>query len=132
MEEDQKQFTENRFCIICHEPLEAKAHGNRKSHQACGDEYKKMHQREKYKIGNSAKLTIQKNEAVAAHLYKIDQQKLGIPYLAALELGLKFTCPSTPREHLNKTIHMFDKYGYSIETVNGETLIYFYHEDDLQ
>lgn len=131
MEEYQKRFAENRFCNVCQGPLETKEHGNRKAHMDCAYENKKQKQKEKYKIGNSVKLMIQKNEALAAHLYNRDQKKLGFPYLVVLELGLKFTCPSTPRVYLNKKINMFDKYGYSIETINGETLIFFYHEDDL-
>jgi hypothetical protein len=132
METIHDVLKEKRYCKWCGKPLEETDHGNRKSHPDCASYNKRLRQNEKYKIGNSAKLMIQKNESVAAYLYKMDQQKRGISHLAALELGLKFNCPTTMREHLNKKIYFFDNYGYSIETVNGATLIYFYHENDLQ
>ena len=132
MENCEQNSNEKRICKICLQPLADDCHGNRKSHEECAKKYKKQRQTEKYKIGNSAKLMIQKNESVAAYLYKMDQQKRGVSHLVALELGLKFSCPTTMREHLNKKIYFFDNYGYSIETVNGATLIYFYHENDLQ
>ena len=85
------------------------------------------HQKEKYQIGNSAKLMIQKNEAIAESLYKMDPKKLGIPYMVVLAQGLNFDCPSTKRRYLNKEIHMLDQYGYRVETIKGEHLILFYH-----
>lgn len=123
---------EKRFCNICTLSLTPNDHGNRKSHPECAYRNKKLVQKEKYLIGNSAKLMIQKNEAVAACLYKMDKQKLGIPYVVAMEQGLKFDCPSTRRNYLNKIINMFDRYGYALETLAGEILIFIYHESDLQ
>ena len=123
---------ESRLCEVCKKPLEAKAHGNQIMHPECAYLHKKKVQKEKYKIGNTVKLMIQKNEAIAAQLHKMDEQKSGIPYLYAMEQGLKFNCPATLRDHLKKTIHMFDNYGYSIETINNDTLIFIYHESELQ
>jgi hypothetical protein len=132
MEEENKyQIIAQRLCLRCSKPLDSSEHGNRKSHEDCAKKYKKQRQTEKYKIGNPAKLMIQKNEAVAAHLYKLDQQKLGIPFTVAMELGLKFNCPTTKRKNLNKEINMFDNYGYTIETINGEILIFIYHESNF-
>jgi hypothetical protein len=133
MEEENKyQIIAQRLCLRCSKPLDSSEHGNRKSHEDCAKKYKKQHQTEKYKVGNSAKLMIQKNEAVAAHLYKLDQQKLGIPFTVAMELGFKFNCPTTKQIYLNKEINLLDQYGYSIETKKGEHLIFIYHESDLQ
>jgi hypothetical protein len=132
MENCEQNSNVKRICKICLQPLADDCHGNRKSHEECAKKYKKQHQTEKYRVGNSAKLLIQKNEAVAAHLYNLDQQKLGIPFTVAMELGLKFNCPTTKRKNLNKEINMFDNYGYTIETTNGEILIFIYHESDLQ
>jgi hypothetical protein len=115
----------------CSKPLDSREHGNRKSHKDCAYSYKKLHQKEKYKVGNSVKLMIQKNAAVAKKLYKLDALKCGIPYLEAMEYGLKFSCPSTIREHLNKKVYFFDQYGFTIETINGDNLIFIYHETDL-
>ncbi|HUX97904.1 MAG TPA: hypothetical protein VMV47_19385 [Bacteroidales bacterium] len=133
MEENYKYHTvTHRLCKRCNEPLEEGAHGNRKSHPDCASKLKKQHQKEKYKIGNSAKLMIQKNEAIAADLYKMDHQKHGIPLLQASEFGLKFSCHTITIKHLKKDIHMFFQYGYSIETFNGENLIFIHHESDFQ
>ncbi len=132
METIQDVLIEQRFCNKCGKPLGEKDHGNRKSHPDCASKYKKQHQKEKYQVGNSAKLLIQKNEAIAVRLYNMDEQKCGISHLVASELGLKFSCPTITREYGNKKIHFFDQYGYSIETVNGIPLIHFYHESDLQ
>ncbi len=132
MEENSKyHIIAKRLCMRCSKPLDSTEHGNKKSHPNCASKYKKQHQKEKYKVGNSAKLMIQKNEAVAAHLYKLDQQKNGIPFTVAMELGFKFDCPSTLRNHLNMKIHMLDKYGYTLETINGEILIFIYYESEL-
>lgn len=131
MEKDQEHLIAKRLCNRCKKPLEEEAHGNRKSHPDCESRYKKQHQKEKYKVGNTAKLLIQKNETVAAYLYKLDPQKRGISYLVALEHGLKFDCPSIIRERFNKKIFFFDKYGYTIEIVNDEHLIFICHESDL-
>jgi hypothetical protein len=117
---------------MCNSPLEPNEHGNRKAHKKCAYEHKKQSQKEKFKVGNSAKLKIQKNETVAANLYKLDLQKTGIPYLVALEHGLNFNCPSTRYDRLNTIVYFFDHYGYSIKTINGEHLIFIYHESDLQ
>ena len=132
MEIDKQDLVEKRICKICQISLSDNDHGNRKAHKDCAYEHKKQHQKEKYKIGNSIKLMIQKNEAVAAYLYKLDNQKSGIPYLTAMELGLKFNCPSIIREHLSKKVYFFDQYGFTIETINGDNLIFIFHESDLQ
>lgn len=132
MEEVYDQILLKRLCIRCKKPLDDNDHGNRKAHPDCAKNYKKQHQKEKYQIGNTAKLMIQKNEAIAARLYKLDEQKRGISYLYASELGLKFNCPSITREYGNKKIYFFDQYGYSIDTVNGSHLLFFYHESELQ
>jgi hypothetical protein len=132
MENCEQNSNKKRICKICQQPLADDCHGNRKSHADCAKKYKKQHQTEKYKVGNSAKLLIQKNEAVAAHLYKLDQQKLGIPFTVAMELGFKFNCPTTKQIYLNKEINLLDQYGYSIETKKGEHLIFFYHEHELR
>ncbi len=118
-------------CPVCNEPLDPDAHGNRIMHVECAYEHKKESQKEKYKIGNQAKLMIQKNEAVAALLYKMDPDKRGISHLQASEFGLKFNCPVTKRVHQNKTINMIDQYGYSIEENNHQTIITIYHESEL-
>lgn len=126
------QIIAKRLCIICRKPLDDNDHGNRKAHPICAKNHKKQHQKEKYQIGNTAKLMIQKNEAIAESLYKKDQQKLGIPYFEVLTYGFNFNCPSTKRVYFNKEIYMLDRYGYSFETKNGETLILIYHESELQ
>jgi uncharacterized Fe-S cluster-containing radical SAM superfamily protein len=106
-------------------------HVNRKAHPDCAKNYKKQHQKEKYQIGNTAKLMIQKNEAVAARLYEMDKQKTGIPFTYAMEQGFRFDCPTFTRKHLNKTVNMFDHYGYVLETIKGEILIFIYYESEL-
>jgi hypothetical protein len=131
MESAEQDLTGKRICKICQMPLADGDHGNRKAHLNCAYQEKKMRQKEKYEVGNSAKLQIQKNEAVTARLYKLDQKKQGISHLEAMEQGFKFKCPSTKRKHLNMIINMFDKYGYSLETIENEILIFFYHESDL-
>jgi hypothetical protein len=123
---------EIRLCDKCGKPLAEKEHGNRKAHPDCAYEYKKQHQKNKYLIGNSVKLLIQKNESVAEALFKLDSQKCGIPLLTASEIGLKFNCPTTVYVYQNKKINFFDKYGYTIETINGEHLIFIYHESELR
>lgn len=133
MDEDHNyQRIANRLCIGCKRPLDNNEHGNKKSHSDCAKNYKKQHQKEKYQIGNTAKLMIQKNEAIAESLYKMDQQKLGIPYLAVLAHGFNFNCPSAKRRYLNRELHMLDRYGYSFEIKSGETLILIYHDSELQ
>ena len=132
MEERNKyNVVTQRLCKRCNKPFEEEAHGNRKSHPDCARKYKRQHQKEKYIVGNSAKLQIQKNETIAADLYKLDHQKRGISHLLASELGFKFNCHSIVRAYGNKRVHFFDKYGYSIETVNGNPLIYIYHVSEL-
>lgn len=126
------KLAEKRLCTICNLPLSDNEHGNRKSHLYCAYSSKKQRQKEKYRIGNAAKLKIQKNEAVAASLYKLDQNKQGIPYLVAMGQGLIFDCPSFKHKWQNKDVYMFDKYGYAIETKNHETLIFIYYESDLK
>jgi hypothetical protein len=132
MEKIHDMQIEIRLCDKCGKPMGEKEHGNRRAHRECAYEYKKHHQKEKYKVGNSIKLLIQKNEAIAARLHKLDLQKQGIPYLAAMELGLKFNCPTTIVDYQNMKVHFFDHYGYSIKTVNGSSLIFIYNESELQ
>ena len=121
----------DRVCKICKEPLEPDAHGNRKMHEECAYTFKKQRQSENYLIGNEAKLMIQKNEKVAALLHEMDPYKKGISHLKALEFGLKFDCPTMKLFHQNKTVYMFDQYGYSIEGKNEQTLIIIYHESEF-
>lgn len=132
MKNEELNSAEIRICKICQQPLDEDSHGNSKAHESCAYRNKKRRQKEKYKIGNSVKLMIQKNEAVAASLYLLDKERCGIHHLEALEFGLKFTCPTTTLRHLNREIHMFEHYGYSIDTVDGENLIFIYHESELQ
>lgn len=108
-------------------------HGNRKYHETCAMEQKLERQKEKYKIGNEAKLKIQKTEAALTRLYKMDPEKNGISYFRAIEHGLQFNAPYRLRENslLDKTINFFDQYGYYIETINNQTLIFIYHESEL-
>lgn len=124
-----------KLCKKCKELMldPDERHGNRKYHKICAKEQKLERQKEKYKIGNDAKLKIQKTEAVLAHLYKMDPAKDGIPYFRALENGLQFNVPCRPIKHslLNKTIFVFDEYGYSVETINNQTLIFIYHAREL-
>jgi hypothetical protein len=131
MEKFEQYVDENRICKFCHKPLDSDEHGNRKSHTECSYKNKLCRQKQKYKVGNNAKLLIQKNEPLAARLHLMDKQKTGIPFTYAMELGFKFECPTFPRKHLNKTIHMFDKYGYVLETIKNEILIFIYHESEL-
>jgi hypothetical protein len=132
MKNDEQNSNEIRICEICQRPLADDDHGNRKAHRSCAYVNKKQRQKEKYSVGNPAKLLIQKNEAVAAGLYKMDKQKQGILYTAVLEEGFKFNCPTTKRNHHNKIVYMMDQYGYAIEKIGSETLIFIYHESDLQ
>ena len=124
---------EERICPVCNEPLDPDSHGNQQIHPDCAYKRKKERQREKYKIGNEAKLRIQKNEKVLGFLHEMDTEKKGIPYLKAMEYGLKFDCPSIKFESpiLFKTINIFDRYGYSIEKIDNKTLIYIYHVSEL-
>ncbi len=123
---------EERRCQLCDRLLDQNTHGNRKMHPECAYQEKKERQKENYPIGNPAKLMIQKNEKVAALLHKMDPNKNGISYVRAMELGLKFNCPTTKQSHLNRVIHMMDQYGYSIENNNHQTLIYLYHVSELK
>jgi hypothetical protein len=132
MEPSEKNSNGKRICGSCQLSLADDDHGNRKYHMECESKRKKQNQKVKYKIGNSAKLMIQKNEGVAASLYKMDMQKAGIPLIVAMEPGLKFDCPSVKRKYLNKEINMFDQYGYALETINREILIFIFHESDIQ
>lgn len=131
MKNEELNSAEIRICKICQQPLTDDDHGNRKAHKSCAYRNKKQRQKVKYKIGNSAKLLIQKNEAVAASLYLLDKERCGIPHIVALEYGLKFTCPTTTFRHLHKEIHMFEHYGYSIDTVDGEDLIFIHYETEF-
>lgn len=108
-------------------------HGNRQYHEKCAKEQKLERQKEKYKVGNEAKLKIQKTEAVLARLSKMDPEKEGISYFLAIEHGLQFSAPYRLRENslLNKTINVIDQYGYYIETINNQTLIFIYHVSEL-
>jgi hypothetical protein len=131
MGNDIQYSTEIRLCKFCNKPLDTKDHGNRKTHIECYYKNKLYQQKEKYKVGNKAKLLIQKNEAVVARLHMMDKHKSGIPFTYAMEQGFKFDCPIYTRMHLNKPIKMFDKYGYDLDTIKGETLIFIYHESEL-
>ena len=131
MEKREQYFDEKRVCTFCHKPLDYDEHGNLKAHPECSYKNKLLRQKEKYKVGNTAKLMIQKNEAVAARLYEIDKQKNGIPFTYAMEQGFRFDCPTLTRKNLNKTINMFDHYGYVLETLKSEILIFIYHESEL-
>ena len=130
---ERKDYTESaiRLCGICNIPLEKNTHGNRRYHPECSRKEKLQRQKRNYQVGNSAKLLIQKNEKVAARLYEMDKQKSGIPVTFALELGLKFNCPTLKVKHLNMEVNMFGQYGYVIETIKGEILIFIYHESEL-
>ncbi len=122
-----------KLCKRCNGPLDEDSHGNRQMHEHCAYEEKLNRQKVNYKIGNEAKLKIQKNEKALAFLHKMDTEKKGIPYLKAMEFGLKFDCPSVKFESttLLKTINIFDKYGYSIEKIDNKTLIFVYHVSKL-
>ncbi|MGD0343198.1 MAG: hypothetical protein ABSA76_15970 [Bacteroidales bacterium] len=131
MEINPTDLNGERFCKFCKKPLSSDEHGNRKSHLECSYKNKLYKQKQKYKVGNNAKLMIQKNEAVAARLYEMDKQKNGIPFTYAMEQGFRFDCPTLTRKNLNKTINMFDHYGYVLETLKSEILIFIYHESEL-
>ena len=124
-----------KLCKKCNELMldPDEQHGNRKYHETCAMEQKLERQKEKYKIGNEAKLKIQKTEAVLAQLYKMDPEKKGISYFRTIEIGLKFNtpCMQIKSSLLNKTINVFDQYGYYIETINNQTLIFICHVSEL-
>jgi hypothetical protein len=124
---------EERICSYCKEPLDPMAHGNQCMHSECAYKYKKERQKNRYQIGNGAKLRIQKNEAVLAQLHKQDPEKRGYPYRIAMEKGLKFDCPYTERNspYINGSIYMFDQYGYNINRINNNTLIIVYHVSEI-
>ena len=124
---------EEKICSYCNEPLDPMAHGNQRMHPECAYKHKMERQKNKYQIGNSAKLRIQKNEEILAQLHKQDPEKRGFPYRIVLENGLKFDCPYTERNspHINCGIFMFDQYGYSIDKLNNDTLIFIYHVSEL-
>jgi len=69
---------DQRLCERCKKPLGENIHGNRKYHPQCYNEEKKERQKKNYKIGNSVKLNIQKNDAISAILWKMDPMKKGI------------------------------------------------------
>ncbi len=127
----EENSSEKRICKICLKPLAEDSHGNTKAHKECAYKDKKLRQKIKYKIGNSVKLMIQKNEEVAADLYQLDKERKGIPHLKAMELGFKFDCPSIKIKHKDAVIYMLDKYGYSIKKVDNDILIFIYYESDL-
>jgi hypothetical protein len=131
MQNREENSSKKRICTICHQPLAEDSHGNCKAHKACAYQFKKQRQKEKYQVGNSAKLLIQKNEEVAAYLYHLDKDRRGIPHLKAMELGLKFDCPSIKQKYKGEVIYMFHKYGYSIKKIDNEILIFIYYEPDL-
>ena len=123
---------EERTCSYCNEPLDPMAHGNQRMHPKCAYLSKKERQNSKYKIGNAAKLKIQKNETVLAHMHKQDPEKRGFPYRMVLENGLKFDCPCFERNSpSNGIVYMFDQYGYCFNEMNNHTLIVIYHESEL-
>ncbi len=121
-----------RDCRRCHRPLDPDAHGNQKMHPHCAYEHKKEIQKEKYPVGNNAKKFIQKNEPIAARLYKLDKDKKGISVYKAMEEGFKFDGPTEKISHPNKTIYMIENYGYSIKESPNGPLIIFYHVSELQ
>ena len=122
---------DERLCLKCGEPLEPDAHGNQKMHPHCAYGQKKELQKKKYKIGNQTKLSIQKNEAIAERLCKIDIGKQGIPYLKVMEEGFRFGARTQKLNHSQRIIHLIEEYGYEfVESLNG-TLIVFYHESEL-
>ena len=124
---------EERICSYCKEPLDPTAHGNQRMHPECAYREKKERQKNRYQIGNAAKLKIQKNEAILAQMHEQDPEKRGIPYRMVLENGLKFDCPCTERNSPfnNGSVYMFDQYGYSINKMDKTTLIYIYHVSEL-
>ena len=121
-----------RYCLRCGRPLDPDAHGNQKMHPHCSYEHKKERQKEKYPIGNKAKIFIQKNESIAARLHKLDKDKKGISVYKVIEEGFKFDGPTEKINHLYNAIYMIEKYGYSIKEFPNETLIIFYHVSELQ
>ena len=124
---------EERICSYCKEPLDPMAHGNQRMHPQCAYWKKKDRQKNRYQIGNAAKLKIQKNEKILAQLHEQDPEKRGFPYLMVLEYGLKIDCPSTERTRSfnDSIVYIFDQYGYSIKTQNNNTLIFVYHVSEL-
>ena len=124
---------ERRICSYCKEPLDPMAHGNQLMHPECAYREKKERQKNRYQIGNAAKLKIQNNEKILAQLHKQDPEKQGFPYRVVLENGLKFDCPYSEKNNpfTNSSIYMFDQYGYSISKINSNTLIFVYHVSEL-
>jgi len=124
---------EERICPECNLPLDPDDHGNKKMHTTCAYSAKKRRQKELYMIGNEVKLKIQKNEVILAKIHKDDPYKQGIHYLDALEVGLKFNCPSLI-DYDNKTgmkIYFFDQYGYCLKQVNGQTMVLAFHKSEM-
>jgi hypothetical protein len=129
MESNTKMPEREAICGFCNNQLTDVTHGNRQYHKECAYKRKLQRQKERYSIGNDAKLMIQKNESVLAFIHK--QCSHGIPFVQAMEIGLKFNCPSRTIELQDKKIFMFDKYGYSIKDDKGQTLIIVHHESEL-
>ena len=123
---------EERICTRCYLPLDPDAHGNSKMHLACSYEHKKERQKNKYKTGNPAKLTIQKNEIIAARLHKMDPSKQGYLDHRVSEAGFRFNCNTIRQTIQNEEINVMDQYGYSIKKNDDSTLIYFYHVSELK
>ena len=124
---------EDRICSYCKDPLDPGAHGNQRMHPECAYLFKRERQKNKYQIGNAAKLKIQKNEAILAQMHKQDPEKRGFPYRVVLENGLTFDCPCTERNspYINSSVYMFDQYGYSFNKMNNNTSIIIYHVSEL-
>ena len=59
---------EEKICSYCKDPLDPKAHGNQRMHPECAYREKRERQKNRYQIGNIAKLKIQNNEKILAQL----------------------------------------------------------------
>jgi len=122
-----------RRCKRCNKSLGENVHGNRNYHSQCYYEEKKERQKKNYMIGNAVKLIIQKNDAVSAILWKMDPMKNGFLKDQVMEYGIKFNCHTlkVESEKLQKTIYIFDQYGYAMQQSNDGILIIFYHVSEL-
>ena len=131
MKTQSKNFTELRICDECKKPLGVEVHGNRKLHPECAYRRRLRHQKEKYRIGNSAKLKVQKNEKQILLLHKMDLFKDGYLLDDVLQGGLDFNCPTLTRIHNGAEVHFFDEYGFTLKRFQGKNLILFYHVSEL-
>ena len=108
---------EKRKCSYCHRPLDPMAHGNQRMHPECAYLSKMERQKNKYQIGDTAKLKIQKNDKILAQLHKQDSEKQGFPYLPVLENGLKINCTYTERNrpYVNGSIYKLESIQQLLE-----------------